>query len=275
MINLSAYIPAYNNEATIKDAINSLKNQSYKIEDIFIIDDGSSDQTAHIAQNCGIKVVFNYENMGRGFTRSKAMSLAKHDIVVCCDATNELDHNFVWDGITAFNDDSVASVFGKITSKTTRGIVNQWRSTHLFKEKADYGTGFKKSNLFITYGTIVRKTHILNVGNFNPKLRHSEDEDLGERLIQNGYSLLSNHDLIVNCNVENSLLEVLERYWRWYIGKNEKMTFKDYLHSIKNSIKPMAQEDLNSGNWSCIPISLFCPHYCLFKTLLTRLKNKK
>ena len=39
---------------TIKDAINSLKKQSYRIEDIFIIDDGSSDQTAHIA--CGVKV---------------------------------------------------------------------------------------------------------------------------------------------------------------------------------------------------------------------------
>ena len=274
-MNLSAYIPAYNNEKTIKDAINSLKNQSYKIKDIFIIDDGSSDRTAHIAQNCGVKVVFNHKNMGRGFTRTKAMTLARHDIVVCCDATNELDHNFVRDGITAFADDSVASVFGKISSKTTGGIVNQWRSTHLFKEKADYGTGFKKSNLFITYGTIVRKSHIINVGNFNSKLRHSEDEELGERLLQNGYTLLSNHDLRVNCNLENSLLEVLERYWRWHIGRDEKMTFKDYLHSIKNSIKLMIQADLQSRHWGSIPISLLCPHYCYFRSLLTKRKNNR
>lgn len=269
MINLSAYIPAYNNEVTIKDAIISLKNQSYPIDQIFVVDDGSSDQTVSIAKMCGIDVYCNEKNMGRGFTRAKAMEIAKNDIVLCCDATNELDHNFVWDGITAFNDDSVASVFGKITSKTTRGIVNQWRSTHLFKEKADYGTGFKKSNLFITYGTIVRKSHILNVGNFNPKLRHSEDEDLGERLLQNGYTLLSNHDLIVNCNVENSLLEVLERYWRWYIGKNEKMSFMDYLHIIKGSLNPMVIEDIKSGYFKCIPISLLCPHYCFFKTLFS------
>ncbi len=52
--------------------------------------------------------------MGRGFTRAKAMDLAKHDIVVCCDATNELDVNFVRDGIKGFNDDNVASIFGKI-----------------------------------------------------------------------------------------------------------------------------------------------------------------
>ena len=53
------------------------KKQSYRIEDIFIIDDGSSDQTAHIAQNCGVKVFFNQKNMGRGFTRAKAYAISK------------------------------------------------------------------------------------------------------------------------------------------------------------------------------------------------------
>ena len=145
----------------------------------------------------------------------------------------------------------------------------------MFKENADYATGFINSNLFITYGTIVRKSHIVNVGNFNPDLKHSEDEDMGKRLLQNGYTLLSNHDLKVHCNIENSLLEVLERYWRWHVGRDEKMTLIDYLRSIKNSIKPMAQEDLNSGNWSCITLSLICPHYCYFKTLTSKSKNKK
>ena len=87
------------------------------------------------------------------------MQLAKHDIVVCCDATNELSVNFVRDGIAGFADENVTSVFGRITSKTTIGTVNKWRSIHLFKENADYATGFINSNLFITYGTIVRKSH--------------------------------------------------------------------------------------------------------------------
>ena len=272
-MKVSAYIPAYNNKETIKDAINSLKNQSYKIEDIFIIDDGSSDETVSIAKMYGIDVHCNEKNMGRGFTRAKAMQLAKHDIVVCCDATNELDVNFVRDGITGFADDIVSSVFGRISSKTKRGSVSKWRSIHLFKENANYGTGFIKSDLFITYGTIVRKSHILDVGNFNPDLKHSEDEEMGQRLLKNGYTLFSNHDLIVNCNVENSLFEVLERYWRWHIGRDEKITFKDYLRSIKNSIKPMAQEDLRLGNWACIALSLICPHYCFFKTLSTNRIN--
>ena len=274
-MKISGYIPTFNNETTIEDSIKSLKLQSYPIDQIFVVDDGSSDRTVSIARLCGIEVYCNEKNMGRGFTRAKAIQLAKYDVVVCCDATNELDLNFIRDGITAFADSSVTSVFGRISSKTTRGIINRWRSIHLFKENADYGSGFIRSNLFITYGTIVRKSHIIGVGNFNPDLKHSEDEDLGKRLLQNGYTLFSNHDLRVHCNLENSLLEVLERYWRWHVGRDEKSSLWDYLQSIKNSIKPMAQTDFYSRHWTSIPISLFCPHYCFLKTLLTRLKSKK
>ena len=273
-MKISGYIPAFNNESTIADSINSLKNQTYPIDDIFVIDDGSNDRSVSIAKSCGITLHTNANNMGRGFTRAKAMDIAKHDLVVCCDATNELDINFVHSGIKAFNDVQVASVFGKICSKSKSGIVNQWRSVHLFKENSKYESGFTKSDLFITYGAIVRKSHIIKVGNFNPKLKHSEDEDLGKRLLTNGYTLLSNHDLNVYCNFDNSLREVFERYWRWNVGKDQKMSFRDYVHSIKNSIKPMVQEDLQTGHWSFIPISLICPHYCYFKTLITRGKNK-
>jgi GT2 family glycosyltransferase len=139
----------------------------------------------------------------------------------------------------------------------------------LFKENALYKSGFQKSNLFITYGTIVRKSHIMAVGNFNPKLIHSEDEEMGERLLKSGYTLLSNHDLNVYCNFENNFFEVLERYWRWHVGRDENMTFREYIHTIKNSIKPMAKDDLQARHWGSIPLSLFCPHYCYFRTLIT------
>jgi glycosyltransferase involved in cell wall biosynthesis len=273
-LKISGYIPSFNNETTIVDSIKSLKLQSYPIDQIFVVDDCSIDRTVSIAKMCGIDVHCNEKNMGRGFTRAKAMQLAEHDIVVCCDATNELEVNFVRDGITGFTDENVSSIFGKISSKTTKGSVNRWRSIHLFKENADYATGFIKSHLFITYGAIVRKSHIVNVGNFNPDLKHSEDEDMGERLIQKGYSLLSNHDLKVHCNLENSLLEVLERYWRWHIGKSEKMNLSDYFNSIKSSIKPMIQHDIRNGHWQSIPISLLCPHYCYLKTLTRKRINQ-
>ena len=182
MKKISGYIPSYNNEKTVSYAINSLIKQTYPLDEIFLIDDGSVDKTVEIAKICGVRVYQNKKNKGRGFTRAKAMEIAKNDIVLCCDATNELDSRFVSEGIKAFSSDNVASVFGKISGKNTKGTINRWRSTHLFKENANYKSGFQKSNLFITYGTIVRKSHIMAVGNFDPKLVHSEDGEIGQRL---------------------------------------------------------------------------------------------
>ena len=274
MKKVSGYIPSYNNKDTIAAAITSLKSQVYPIDEILVIDDGSTDLTVDIAKSCGVQVYQNDANKGRGFTRAKAMEVAKNDLVLCCDATNELDLHFASEAIKAFYDSEVSSVFGRICSKTSKSIVNKWRSVHLFKENVKYKSGFQKSDLFITYGAIVRKSHIMEVGNFDTELKHSEDEEMGKRLLANGYTLLSNHDLNVYCNFDNSLREVFERYWRWYVGKDQKMSFRDYAHSIKSSIKPMVQEDLQTGHWRCIPISLICPHYCYFKTLITRGKNK-
>ena len=120
MKNVSAYIPSYNNENTISEAINSLKKQTYPLDEIFVIDDGSVDKTVEIAEMCGVRIYKNKKNKGRGFTRAKAMEIAKNDIVLCCDATNELDSKFVSEGIKAFSFDNVASVFGKISSKKTQ-----------------------------------------------------------------------------------------------------------------------------------------------------------
>ena len=149
--------------------------------------------------------------------------------------------------------------------------MNKWRSRHLFKEEVDFGQKPQSTTLLITYGTLLRKSHTLQIGNFNQDLRHTEDGELGQRLLAAGYSLLGYPQLKVFSLVENNLWEVLERYWRWYIGKNEQMNIHDYFHAIKASIKPMAQTDFTQGDWGCIPISLLCPHYCFAKTWLRKL----
>ena len=105
--------------------------------------------------NFVVRTYQNKRNKGRGFTRAKAMEIAKNDIVLCCDATNVLDSNFVSEGIKAFSSDNVASVFGKISTKNKSGTINRWRSTHLFKENAKYESGFQKSNLLSHMGVLL------------------------------------------------------------------------------------------------------------------------
>ena len=94
-MKVSAYIPCYNNECTIGTAIESVLNQNYPVEELIIIDDGSSDNSLNIIKRYGVKLISLKENNGRGFVRNLATKESKNDFILCCDATNSLDTNFL------------------------------------------------------------------------------------------------------------------------------------------------------------------------------------
>ena len=57
---VSVYIPAFNAEKTIEYSIKSIQNQSLAFDEIIVVDGGSSDLSALIAQLQGAKVVIQH-----------------------------------------------------------------------------------------------------------------------------------------------------------------------------------------------------------------------
>ena len=112
-----------------------------------------------------------------------------------------------------------------------------------------------------TYGTILRRSAVLDVGNFSPNLKHTEDNELGIRLLDAGYKIIGDPNLIVYSMKNDTTLSVLERYWRWYGGSDDKFSLKEYRHAIKASFRPMMQEDIKANDWKSLFISFICPHY--------------
>lgn len=243
-------------------------NQNYPVDELLIIDDGSSDGGCYDLKDFPVKLHINSENRGRGFIRNQAMKLCKYDLVLCCDATNSLDSDFLQIAIRHFyNTPLLSSVSGIIKARTINGTVCRWRSRHLFNEDLTYPPGYITSTSLVTYGTLVRKSIILDAGNFNPLLKHSEDEDMGRRLIDLGFKSLGDPKLITYSEVKNSLPQVLERHWRWHIGKSECFTFKSYFNLIRSSFNPMMVKDFMASDPLSSLISLIYPHYFLLKTL--------
>ena len=241
------------------------------MDELIVIDDGSSDSSCKKLNNLPIAIHRIKRNQGRGFVRNLAMKLCKHDLVLCCDATNSLDSDFLKIAIRHFhNAPEVCSVSGIIKAKSVKGTISRWRSRHLFKEGLTYPPGHITKTSLVTYGTLVRKSIIMNAGNFDPKFLHSEDEDLGQRLIKLGFKSLGNPKLITYSEVNNSLFQVLERHWRWHIGKNEGLTFKSYLNLIRGSLNPMMVEDLKARDPLASVMSFAYPHFFLIKTLVTK-----
>ena len=145
---------------------------------------------------------------------------------------------------------------------------------HLFKENHQFPSHVHDATSLTTYGTIFRRSAVIDVGNFNSSLRHSEDKDLGKRLLNDGYKIIGDPNLVVYSIKKDSVLSVLERYWRWYGGEDERMSFLDYCYAIKASIRPMIQQDLNANDWAAAFISFLCPHYGYIRHLYRKFTGK-
>lgn len=269
-MKISAYIPCFNNSSTILEAVRSIREQTHPVSELFVVDDGSSDKSVQILKDEGIEVITNNKNMGRGYTRRFAVEKAKYPIIVCCDATNALEKDFIKKSLAFFKNKKVASISGRLINKNSKNSYDHWRARHLFHEDVSYSKGTEKTLLLITYGTIMKKDAVIKVGNFNPTLKRCEDLDLGHRLINKGYTLLGHSNVYIYALKSNTLLELYERYWRWYYSEVDKFTLKHFLISIKNSLKPMIQKDLLSKDIKSVFISFFLPYYCLFKSLTSK-----
>ena len=109
--------------------------------------------------------------------------MCKNEFILCCDATNQLAPNFLDVAIPCLlSDQNACSVSGPIKSLVKSNVVNRWRSRHLFKDYVIHRPNTTNTSSLITYGTLMKKSIIVELGNFDPLLNHSEDEDMAERI---------------------------------------------------------------------------------------------
>jgi glycosyltransferase involved in cell wall biosynthesis len=257
--SISAYIPCFNNEETVVQAIRSIRQQSVPVSEILLIDDCSSDDSVALAQAEGISVVRNEHNQGRGAIRASAMLHANNELVLSCDAGIILAPDFVEHSLAWFENDNVAAVHGRVLQPPARNAAERWRGRHLFKIDAKLEQSHH--SLLLTGGALVRKSIVLSVGNFSEMLRFGEDADLGERLLAANYEVILDPEMTMTAITKNNLWQVLERYGRWYSTRRGTMSWFDYAKLISYSIKVMACEDLKAHDWQSALISLCCPHY--------------
>src|SRR5271154_3445076 len=109
---VSAYIPCYNNAGTIGLTIQGIQNQTHPVDELFVVDDGSTDNSVDVAEDLGVRVIRMGKNKGRGAVRAQAMEAARNEFVLCCDATNRLSANFLETALKWFSSEQVVGVYG-------------------------------------------------------------------------------------------------------------------------------------------------------------------
>jgi glycosyltransferase involved in cell wall biosynthesis len=86
---ISVIIPAYNEEQTIAETVQACQRELSKTGqpyETLVVDDGSSDKTAEIAEAAGARVIRHLNNLGYGRSLKDGIRAATYDTIVITDA---------------------------------------------------------------------------------------------------------------------------------------------------------------------------------------------
>ena len=86
--NISVIVPVYNEERTIGDVIDRIKDMSDDFE-VIVIDDGSSDNSSQVAAERGVRVLRNPYNIGLGGSLKRGARESNGDILVFIDGDGQ------------------------------------------------------------------------------------------------------------------------------------------------------------------------------------------
>jgi glycosyltransferase involved in cell wall biosynthesis len=94
MIPYDILIPAYNAEKTLPELIKSISILDHKPKKIYIVDDGSTDNTLQIAEKISCDLIVNKQNRGKGYSLKAGFSYflknSDSEYLICLDA--DLQH---------------------------------------------------------------------------------------------------------------------------------------------------------------------------------------
>lgn len=91
----SIIIPLYNKEQSITNTLNSVLNQTYKVFEVVIVNDGSTDKSVEkvLAINDSRIRVIHQDNQGVSSARNKGINEAKYDWIAFLDADDLWENN--------------------------------------------------------------------------------------------------------------------------------------------------------------------------------------
>ncbi len=107
-----ALLPAYNESVHIEKVLNAVLEQ---INDVLVVDDGSTDNTADIVRSCGVNLLSRGYNCGKGQSLKDGYKWALengYDAVIMLDADGQHDPKCIPDFIEKFITTNASLVIG-------------------------------------------------------------------------------------------------------------------------------------------------------------------
>ncbi|WP_140456660.1 MULTISPECIES: glycosyltransferase family 2 protein [Priestia] len=183
MEEVSVIIPTYNRAHLLMNAVNSILDQTYKVLEIIIIDDCSTDNTQELVKtitNNKIKYIKNKTNQGGAESRNIGAKYASGKFIAFLDSDDHWEKSKLEQQMTILNtNDSIGVVYSGI--KIIDGT--KQNKTLLPDKRGDLSSELLMANCVGSTSTVVIRRELFNsVKGFDKSMPSCQDWDLWIRL---------------------------------------------------------------------------------------------
>jgi glycosyltransferase involved in cell wall biosynthesis len=189
---ISVITPAYNSEAFIQQAVESVLSQDFQQWEMIVVDDGSSDRTKEIvrefvARDSRIRLIEN-QHGGVSTARNTGIELAKYEWIALLDADDVFLPGKLQMQFEAASRDPEVVLWGTYA-------YNIGESGRVYDMAQDGPTSRKAFELLRKNGSVVmlknsstlfRRELALSLGGFDSRYDSSEDTELWNRMAEHG-----------------------------------------------------------------------------------------
>lgn len=245
---LSVIMPVYNGEIFIRDAIESILNQTYRNFEFIIINDGSIDKTQEIIESYSdsrIICLENQENIGISKSRNKGLSIARGSYIAIMDADDISMPDRFSKQIVFLKEHPEVGVCGgwmEVINRDGRKI--KTRITPTLPKVIHFALMF---NCCIGQPTVMYKKAIIqDIGGYNPDIIAAGDYDFWIKTV--GHHKIANlPEFLLKYRVHGKNIS------KKYLEKSVSSSFKSSTQLIHATLGNQFDTELQSffKKWKC------------------------
>lgn len=196
MARVSVIMPAFNSEALIGQALDSVFSQTYDDWEVVVVDDASTDRSADVAAGFGdrVKVIRSAANAGAATSRNIALESAGGELIALLDADDYWLPGFLEAHVGALDRATAAGVKAGLVTGDARVLTPDGFAPGTYRDIHPLDDSLTLDRLLAgnpIYGSVVIARVALNeAGRFDPRAG-AEDYDLWIRIMEQGYRIVT------------------------------------------------------------------------------------
>ena len=226
---VSVLVPAHNEEAVLRRALNSVLALDYPDFEVIVIDDGSTDRTAEtlmsLVADARIRLVRKVRNEGKALALNDAIPLARGELLLVLDADAEPARDMLRWLVPHFQGARVAAVTGNPRVRNTNSFIARLQAIEfssivslLRRSQRIWGRITTVSGVV----TLLRRSAVVDVGGFSPNMP-TEDIELTWKLQKRFYDVRYEPRAICWMTVPLSYRGLWRQRLRWARGLMQVM----------------------------------------------------